>query len=229
MIRDIRCNLAGEAGTVSRILKPDFKFRFRKTNFPRIVLWCGNIPREEIYFIVFVRCYQQRNRMLVKEILLFIFINVCKHCAVLHMMSINYGVPVGKAYIVSEVQEYTAGSIPLAAEQVLQIIAVIPSLYNRIVDLRSFNVDPGNDVRVDLTQYRKIHLRPNRVVLIRLCFCLSWLVDNRWLWFGSFLWKRNHVTDILVSSFTGVILGSNHPYLPCRKRHDCEKNGCEAA
>ena len=54
------------------------------------------------------------------------------------MMPINYGVPVGKAYIVSEVQEYTAGSIPLAAEQVLQIIAVILSLYNRIVDLRSF-------------------------------------------------------------------------------------------
>ena len=75
MIRDIRCNLAGEAGTVSRILKPDFKFRFRKTNFPRIVLWCGNIPREEHYFIVFVRCYQQRDRMLIKELLFFIFIN----------------------------------------------------------------------------------------------------------------------------------------------------------
>lgn len=84
MIRAIRRNLAGEAGTVSRILKPDFKFRFRKTNFPRIVLRCGNIPREEIHFIVFVRCYQQRDRMLVKEFLLFIFIKVCKHCAVLH-------------------------------------------------------------------------------------------------------------------------------------------------
>ena len=157
------------------------------------------------------------------------FIKVCKHCAVLHMMSINYGVPVGKTCVVSEIQEYTAGSIPLAAEQVLQIIAVIPSLYNRIVDLRSFNVDPGNDVRVDLTQYSKIHLRPNRVVLIRKCFCPGWLVDNGWLWFSSFLWKQNHVTDILVSRFTGVILGSNHPYLPCRKRHNCEKNGCEAA
>ena len=167
--------------------------------------------------------------MLVKEFLLFIFIKVCKHCAVLHMMSVNNGVPVGKACVVSEIQEYTAGSIPLAAEQVLQIIAVILSLYNRIVDLRSFNVDPSNDVRVDLTQCSKIHLRPNRVVLIRKCFCPGWLVDNRWLWFSSFLWKRNHVTDILVSSFTGVILGSNHPYLPCRKRHDCEKNGCEAA
>lgn len=75
-IRGNRCNLAGEAGTVSRILKPDFKFRFRKTNFPRIVPWRGNIPREELHFIVFVRCYQQRDRMLVKEILLFIFINV---------------------------------------------------------------------------------------------------------------------------------------------------------
>ena len=31
--------------------------------------------------------------------------------------------------------------IPLAAEQVLQIMAVILSLYNRIVDLRSFNVN----------------------------------------------------------------------------------------
>ena len=229
MIRDIRCNLAGEAGTVIRILKPDFKFRFRKTNFPRIVLRCGNIPREEIHFIVFVRCYQQRNRMLIKEFLLFIFIKVCKHCAVLHMMSVNYGVPVGKTCVVSEIQEYTAGSIPLAAEQVLQIISVILSLYNRIVDLRSFNVDPCNDIRVGLTQYNKIHLRPNSVVLIRLCFCPTRFTGSRRLWHSSFLWKRNHVTDILVSSFTGVILGPNHPYLPCRKRHDCEKNGCEAA
>ena len=41
--------------------------------------------------------------MLIKELLLFIFIKVCKHCAVLHMMSVNYGVPVGKTYVVSEV------------------------------------------------------------------------------------------------------------------------------
>ena len=33
------------------------------------------------------------------------------------MMSVNNGVPVGKACVVSEIQEYTAGPIPLAAEQ----------------------------------------------------------------------------------------------------------------
>ena len=54
----------------------------------------------------------------------------------------------------------------------LQVILIIVTLYNRIIDLCSFYINPSYNIRIDFLQGSKIYSRP--LPSPRLSFIIRW-------------------------------------------------------
>ena len=90
-------------------------------------------------------------------IFLSVILQTCKHGAILHIVTINNGVKIGKISGIACFHKDGAGFIFLTAEGVGQIVNIVRRMNHRITDFGSWNLNPANGFVIDLFQRSKIN------------------------------------------------------------------------
>ena len=123
---------------------------------------------------------------------------------------------VGKIPGVLAVQEDAAGSVVLAGEQVAEVILVVRSLHDGVIDVGAVYDEPTHHIGIDGPQRVKIHLGKNRPCLLHRFF---WNAGSRLAFLWWLRWQRNfwqtHISrQILIGPHALCVLLERHIHLP---------------
>ena len=119
----------------------------------------GDITGKEFDPVRCRRRHQIHYRVLVIIALVLIPGNAGGHGPVLHVMSVNDGIVIGKVGPVLDIQEWTAVAVLRPVCQVLQLIGIVIALYNRVIDGGIRSVDPADHIGIYFLQCPEIDLR----------------------------------------------------------------------
>lgn len=115
--------------------------------------------------------------MLLKKILLLKSLQLAKHGVFLHMVTINDMIAVRKILMVPAVQKNTSRKREISFDVCIHIFRISLSLYQRIINMCVWYVQPSKNLRVDLLKlFKRNHLSLIRpVLLIQGGICLPFL------------------------------------------------------
>ena len=161
-----------------------------------------------------IRCINVEIRILFPERFILVFLQIMKHGMIHHTVSVNDRIEIAEVAGRCRIQEDRSDRIDVLHGRMIQIILIIASLHDRIIDHGIRDVDPAHDIRVSALQGRPVRIEHHRFAAFFLFRAVLILLV---------LFLEHHAVPFLAGLIVLMILDQQRDEIACGKDHHAEE------